>query len=68
MIKRLRSLPHLGETPAVALTGYAAPRDAEAAREAGFDAHIAKPIDPAALADEVEQLLKQRAERDGGGE
>jgi PAS domain S-box-containing protein len=65
LIKRLRRLPHLGETPAVALTGYAAPRDAEAALDAGFDTHIAKPVDPAALAEQVELLLKRRAQRDG---
>ena len=64
LIRRLRRMPHLGETPAVALTGYAAPRDAEAALDAGFDAHIAKPVDPVTLAAEVEQLLKRRASRD----
>jgi PAS domain S-box-containing protein len=65
LIRRLRRMPHLGETPAVALTGYAAPRDAEAALDAGFDAHVAKPVDPSTLAEQVEQLLKRRAPRDG---
>ncbi|HEV3467703.1 MAG TPA: PAS domain S-box protein [Pyrinomonadaceae bacterium] len=65
LIRRLRRMPHLGETPAVALTGYAAPRDAEAALDAGFDAHVAKPVDPSALAEQVEQLLKRRAQGDG---
>jgi len=67
LIRRLRRMPHLGETPAVALTGYAAPRDAEAALDAGFDAHVAKPVDPSTLAEQVEQLLKRRAARDGRG-
>jgi PAS domain S-box-containing protein len=58
LIRRLRALPHLGETPAVALTGYAAPKDAEAALAAGFNAHIPKPVDPSALAAEVERLLQ----------
>ena len=61
LILRLRRLPHLSDTPAVALTGYAAPKDAELAREAGFDAHIPKPVDPSALAEEIEQLLQQKA-------
>jgi CheY-like chemotaxis protein len=65
LIRRLRRMPHLGETPAVALTGYAAPRDAEAALDAGFDAHVAKPVDPSALAEQIEELLKRRAHGDG---
>ncbi|HXZ85475.1 MAG TPA: response regulator, partial [Myxococcota bacterium] len=34
----------------VALTGYATPEDGERARDAGFDAHLAKPPDLARLA------------------
>jgi CheY-like chemotaxis protein len=33
----------------VALTGYAQPDDRERAREAGIDAHVAKPPDVEAL-------------------
>ncbi|HEX8560478.1 MAG TPA: PAS domain S-box protein [Pyrinomonadaceae bacterium] len=59
LIGRLRELPQLRETPALALTGYAAQRDAEAALAAGFDAHVAKPVDPAELAERMEQLLRR---------
>jgi len=62
LLGRLRSLPHLAGVPAVALTGYAAPKDAEAALAAGFDAHVPKPVEPSALAEQVERLLK----REGG--
>jgi PAS domain S-box-containing protein len=34
----------------IALTGYASPEDAERARQAGFDHHLAKPVDPGELA------------------
>ena len=34
----------------IALTGYGQPDDVKRAREAGFDAHLLKPIDPDALA------------------
>jgi CheY-like chemotaxis protein len=34
----------------VAVTGYGQPEDQRRAREAGFDAHLVKPIDPDALA------------------
>ena len=61
LMRRLRRMPHLSDTPAVALTGYAASKDAEAARDAGFNAHIPKPVDPSALAKEIEQLLQQKA-------
>ncbi len=60
LIRRLRAIPHLRDVPAVALTGYAAPRDAQTAFAAGFNAHIPKPVDPATLASEIEQLLQRR--------
>jgi PAS domain S-box-containing protein len=59
LIARLRELPHLREVPALALTGYAAQRDAEAALAAGFDAHVPKPVDPAELAERMEQLTRK---------
>ena len=59
LIKRLRELPHLRDTPALALTGYAAAKDAEAALAAGFDAHLPKPVEPSALAEEIERLLRR---------
>ena len=34
----------------VALTGYGLPDDQRRSREAGFDAHLVKPVDPARLA------------------
>jgi CheY-like chemotaxis protein len=34
----------------IALTGYAQPEDRDRAKEVGFDAHLAKPADPQALA------------------
>jgi PAS domain S-box-containing protein len=59
LIRRLRSLPHLRGVPALALTGYAAPKDAEAALAAGFDAHVPKPVEPSALAEQVARLLRR---------
>ncbi|HWW76735.1 MAG TPA: ATP-binding protein, partial [Pyrinomonadaceae bacterium] len=66
LIRRLRELPHLREVPALALTGYAAPRDAEAALGAGFDAHVPKPVDPSALAERMEQLVRRKGEGEPG--
>jgi CheY-like chemotaxis protein/anti-sigma regulatory factor (Ser/Thr protein kinase) len=67
LLGRLRSLPHLAGVPAVALTGYAAQKDAEAAFAAGFDAHVPKPVEPSALAEQVERLLKREGGDDADG-
>jgi signal transduction histidine kinase/ActR/RegA family two-component response regulator len=58
LIERLRRLPHMRATPALALTGYAAAKDAKAALDAGFNAHVPKPVDPSALTEEMERLLR----------
>jgi PAS domain S-box-containing protein len=64
LIQRLRRLPHLRGVPALALTGYASTNDAQAALDAGFDAHIAKPVDPSALAEQMKHLLRQKPQGD----
>jgi PAS domain S-box-containing protein len=60
LVTRLRGLSHMQDVPALALTGYAAPRDAEAALAAGFDAHVAKPVDPTELVEQVELLMRRK--------
>jgi PAS domain S-box-containing protein len=60
LIERLRRLPHMRGVPALALTGYASTKDAQAALDAGFDAHVAKPVNPSALAEQMERLMKQK--------
>jgi CheY-like chemotaxis protein len=60
LIRHLRQMSHLRDVPAIALTGYAAQKDIEAALAAGFDTHVAKPVDPSALVGVIEQLLQQR--------
>ncbi len=41
--RTMRADPELGRVALVALSGYAQPEDVATAREAGFDAHLAKP-------------------------
>ncbi len=49
-IRKLRKLDINGETlPAIALTAYARLEDSIAARQNGFDAHLAKPVMPSKL-------------------
>jgi CheY-like chemotaxis protein len=48
-----RARPLVPETFLVALTGYGQADDQRKARDAGFDVHITKPVDP----DRLERLL-----------
>lgn len=52
LIRRWRAIEQQHETlrvPAIAVTAYATPKDRERAIAAGFDAHLAKPVDSDAL-------------------
>jgi signal transduction histidine kinase len=48
--RTIRAEPDLRGVRLVAVSGYAQPEDLARARRAGFDAHVAKPADPAAIA------------------
>jgi PAS domain S-box-containing protein len=56
----VRADPELGRMGLVALSGYAQPEDVEMAREAGFDAHLAKPPSIDALARALVEVGKTR--------
>ena len=51
LIRRVRQLadPTLRDVPAAALTAYARAEDRMKALQAGFQLHLAKPVDPAEL-------------------
>jgi len=50
------SAPGNGHTPALALTAHARPEDRAKAAEAGYEAHLAKPVEPARLVSAVADL------------
>jgi signal transduction histidine kinase len=55
----MQSLRRAGATfPAVALTALARREDAERARQAGFQVHMAKPVDPVRLVDTLATLAR----------
>lgn len=54
--QRIRSGPSGDRVVLVALTGYGRPEDIRRAREAGFDAHVVKPVDPDVLAKTLSEL------------
>lgn len=61
LIRSLRQRPDLRNVPAIALTGYASENDAQAAIAAGFDLHLAKPVDPSELTTLVGDLLRSKS-------
>ena len=59
LLARLRELaPASSPVPAVALTAYAGPEERRRAFEAGYEAHLAKPVEPQALVDSVRGVLR----------
>jgi signal transduction histidine kinase/DNA-binding response OmpR family regulator len=68
LIRRVRALTNHGDLKAVALTAYAREEDVARALEAGFQRHVAKPTDVAALAKLVAELVGPRAARSASAE
>lgn len=64
LIRNLRQKKGLEGIPAIALTGYASRKDAETAIAAGFNMHLAKPVEPAELSRAVEKLLDSYQNRE----
>ena len=56
LVVRLRRQPTTARLPAIALTGYGRPQDVRAASEAGFNAHLIKPVDMEKLRQLAEKL------------
>ncbi|MBD2531793.1 response regulator [Nostoc flagelliforme FACHB-838] len=61
LMRQLRALPcqQGGKIPAIALTAYAGEINYQKAIEAGFQAHIPKPIDPAKLVETIADLVRK---------
>jgi CheY-like chemotaxis protein len=61
LMQQVRSLPSSegGQVPAIALTAYAGDIDYRQALAAGFQRHLAKPIEPDALVKTIADLVQQ---------
>ncbi|WP_339383248.1 response regulator [Oculatella sp. LEGE 06141] len=55
---RQRSTEAGGQIPAIALTAYAAEFDQQQAKTAGFQMHIAKPVEPEAMVNAIARLVQ----------
>jgi len=56
LAKELRALRDYRSTPLIALTGFTEYSDQRTAFDAGFDAHLTKPVDPTKLIELMGQL------------
>jgi PAS domain S-box-containing protein len=59
LIKRIRAMPELADTPAIALTGFGRQSDFEKIRLAGFDACVPKPADAEEILAVIQALSKR---------
>ena len=61
LIRKIRALPtnhsSLKSIPAIALTGYATAKDRERALDAGYQLHLAKPVEPDQLVNAIVRLI-----------
>ena len=62
LIAQVRSLPanEGGRTPAIALTAYARPDDRARVLLAGFQNHLAKPVEPLEILAVVASMISMR--------
>ena len=60
LAQHLRLLPNSHDIPIIALTGFGQSRDKEAAAQAGFDAHLVKPVEHDELIRTVEAVLAKK--------
>jgi PAS domain S-box-containing protein len=56
-IQQVRAIPEFAKIPAIAMTGFGMERDVAQARDAGYDAHLVKPVD----IDEMGRLIQKLA-------
>ena len=54
--RQLRQQPRMAKAQLIAMTGYGSEEDRRRAREAGFDFHLTKPVDP----NDLKELLANR--------
>jgi PAS domain S-box-containing protein len=63
LIRKVRLLPsEFSNIPAIALTAFASEKHRQLALSAGFQSHLAKPVEPKELVETIERLLKPNHE------
>jgi CheY-like chemotaxis protein len=64
VVRRIRENPRLATLPVLAVTAYAMQGDRERVLNSGFDGYLSKPVNPTALAEELDRLLSKREGQD----
>jgi CheY-like chemotaxis protein len=65
LLRQVRLQP-AGNIPAIVLTAYASTTVAERSRQAGFQCHLTKPVEPEILIEEILRLMKSGRSNDMG--
>src|SRR6059036_837879 len=60
LLRQLRALPGAKHVPAVAMTGLGQPGDQKRTKDAGFTAHLTKPIEFSAVVNALQQAVKEQ--------
>ena len=63
--RQIRALPRGSAMTLVAITGWGQPEDRRQSREAGFDQHLVKPVEPDVLAQLLAKIVAQGGLRTG---
>ena len=61
--RQIRAQPGGADMTVIALTGWGQPDDRKAAKSAGFDQHLVKPVDPDLLADLLASVVPRRTKK-----
>lgn len=61
LLQHIRALEQVRHVPAIALTAYAGEFDRQQAIQAGFQRHLAKPIEPNELVTNIANLMRSRS-------
>lgn len=65
-VELMRELRARHQLRGIALTGYGMEQDVAAAKDAGFDVHLTKPVEASVLRDQVRRLLASEPRSAGG--
>ncbi|BCS33564.1 hypothetical protein TBR22_A27910 [Luteitalea sp. TBR-22] len=67
LIRALRSFPHprVRRAPAIAVTAFTRAEDRARVLDAGFDAHVGKPVEPARLLAAIAEVTRRREDAAG---
>jgi CheY-like chemotaxis protein len=68
LARRVRKLPKLRQMPAIAVSAHTRPEEAAAALSAGYDLHVAKPVEVPQLVTAIETLASLRSSANGTSE